>query len=138
MAREQSTHAGKEASSARHVRGQPPLQDGKGTGVGRHRREEGQQAGRARPLTAPVGRAGGTKGLGTSSGRGHGYSAGEQQRSLGAGSGTTGLGATGCNEDSTTALLGARGRGWTQLAPKLGAAVRLRSRRSARELDGHG
>jgi hypothetical protein len=70
MAREQSTHAGKEASSARHVRGRPPLQDGKGTGVGRHRREEGQQAGRARPLTAPVGRAGGTKGLGTSSGRG--------------------------------------------------------------------
>jgi hypothetical protein len=31
--------------------------------------EEGQQAGRARPLTAPVGRAGGTKGLGTSSDR---------------------------------------------------------------------
>ena len=36
------------------------------------------------------------------------------------------------------ALLGAHGRGWTQLASKLGAAVRLRSRRSARELDGHG
>jgi hypothetical protein len=69
-AREQGTHAGKEASSARHGRGRPPLQDSKGTGVGRHRWEEGQQAGRTRPLAAPVGRAGGTKGLGTSSGRG--------------------------------------------------------------------
>jgi hypothetical protein len=66
----QGTHADKEASSARHVRSRPPLQDSKGTGVGRHRREEGQQAGRARPLTAPVGRAGGMKGLGMSSGRG--------------------------------------------------------------------
>jgi hypothetical protein len=67
---------------------------------------------------------------------GHGYSAGEQQRSLGVGSGTTIHGAAGRNEDSATALLGARGRSWTQLAPKLGAAARLRSRSSARELDG--
>jgi hypothetical protein len=69
-AREQGTHVGEEASSACHGRGRPPLQDDKGTGVGRHRREEGQQAGHARPLTAPAGRAGGTKGLGTRSGRG--------------------------------------------------------------------
>jgi hypothetical protein len=64
--------------------------------------------------------------------------AGEQQHSLGARLRVTELGAVGRDGDSATALLGARGRGWTQLAPKLGAAVRLRSRRSARELDGHG
>jgi hypothetical protein len=43
----------------------------------------------------------------------------------GAGLGATGLGAAGRDGDSTKALLGARGRGWTQLAPKLGAAARM-------------